>query len=316
LQLQFANGHQTSVGLLIGADGIFSVLLDLLDQDSPLRPFFEVSLRRPLNFQHLTIVNGIAPTRGHPLLHQRRFQTLDGTTRLFVMPFAKVRPAAAVAALPNASDFTHFPEDMTMWQMSFVSSLATARQFAQDTPALFAEITERCRHWHDPVPRLLAETPPSLCLAAPVYDRDPLPHHPGQGLTPPTTTPRPWVTFIGDAAHAMCPFKAQGANQALVDAMELAQALTGGGEAAPEQALARFEEQMIVRTGPKVVESRRCAVEFHQPANVSVDFFAGLRGLKTTKSIVETCRRQGIGANISSVEQLDSFISNIFRSQE
>ena len=56
------------------------------------------------------------------------------------------------------------------------------------------------------------------------------------------------VTLLGDAAHPMSPFKGQGANQALLDALLLARALKGselGGGAAPvRSALAAYEVEM------------------------------------------------------------------------
>ncbi|KAJ1631393.1 hypothetical protein T492DRAFT_839194 [Pavlovales sp. CCMP2436] len=91
----------------------------------------------------------------------------------------------------------------------------------------------------------------------------------------------------------MSPFKGQGANQALVDALELARALAGAGLAAPElathalapeaaearaagddgadtdpvaRALLAFERSMAARAGAKADGSRRAAQVLHSAA--------------------------------------------------
>ena len=79
---------------------------------------------------------------------------------------------------------------------------------------------------------------------------------PGQPAGEPKDLPPKWqrrVTLIGDAAHPMTPFKAQGANQALSDAVLLADSLVDsvrqhGPQAGMDAALPRFEEMMLGRS--------------------------------------------------------------------
>jgi 2-polyprenyl-6-methoxyphenol hydroxylase-like FAD-dependent oxidoreductase len=81
--------------------------------------------------------------------------------------------------------------------------------FADD----LAEVRRRVGDWHDPIPALLAAT--NSVLRNDIYDLDPLP-----------TYVDGRVALLGDAAHAMTPFLAQGACQALEDATVLAATLT------------------------------------------------------------------------------------------
>jgi len=83
-------------------------------------------------------------------------------------------------------------------------------------PDDLAEVRRRVGRWHDPIPALLEATPADSVLRHDIYDLDPLPRF---------TMDR--VALLGDAAHAMTPFLAQGASQALEDAVVLAAELAG-----------------------------------------------------------------------------------------
>jgi salicylate hydroxylase len=72
-------------------------------------------------------------------------------------------------------------------------------------------------------------------------------------------------------ASAMSPFKGQGANQALVDAVSIARNLVSSEFAHPgrrplAEALRSYEKEMCVRAAAKVLKSRTAAVYLHSPA--------------------------------------------------
>jgi 2-polyprenyl-6-methoxyphenol hydroxylase-like FAD-dependent oxidoreductase len=80
-------------------------------------------------------------------------------------------------------------------------------------------------------------------LEFPMVDQDPLPWW-TQGR----------VTLLGDAAHPMVPRGSNGAGQAILDAVALADALVRGD---PAQALAAYETQRLQATTNVVLANRK-----------------------------------------------------------
>ncbi|MGC5321218.1 FAD-dependent oxidoreductase [Micromonospora arida] len=104
-------------------------------------------------------------------------------------------------------------------------------------PDELAAVRERFGDWHDPIPALLAATPPDVVLRNDIhYLAVPLPSY-----------VRGRVALLGDAAHAMTPNLGQGAGQAIEDAVVLGAVCAGGAEGLPA-ALAAYDAQRRPRT--------------------------------------------------------------------
>ena len=79
------------------------------------------------------------------------------------------------------------------------------------------------------------------------------------------------ITLIGDAAHPMSPFKGQGANQALLDALALARSIAKGcrplsnwrDAGIRKSVLTEFELEMLERSAVKVKDSEEAAKFLH-----------------------------------------------------
>lgn len=113
-----------------------------------------------------------------------------------------------------------------------------------------AELRAAFAGWPAPVPALLAAV--ETCWRWALHDRPPR---------------RRWsrgrATLLGDAAHPMLPFLAQGAAMAVEDAWVLAEALAGGPD--PEPALRAYERARRPRTAQVQQWSRANAVLYHLP---------------------------------------------------
>ena len=237
VDLSFQVGCDASIkkvqaDIVVGADGIRSSVRKQLigDADSPLR------------YLGCIVILGICPLEklGESALLDAEtvFQTANGNERIYMMPYS-----------PTS----------VMWQLSFPLPEEEAKELNRlGAQALKEEALRRCPSWHDPIPQILAETPVSLISGYPAYDRE--------LLTSELLPAESRMTLIGDAAHPMSPFKGQGANQALLDALSLARIIyktDTSAEGSATKTLRAFEAEMLPRSAVKVKASADAARFLH-----------------------------------------------------
>ena len=241
VELSFqVNGEMKSAkaDLVVGADGIRSALRSLVigEDITPLRYLGYMVI---LGICSLEALKGVESS----LLDSATvFQTVNGHERIYVMPYLL---------------------DSVMWQLSFPMPEEEAKALsAQGAQALKEEACHRAQ-WHKPIPQILSATLPAQISGYPVYDRE--------LLKPELLKKAGSVTLIGDAAHPMSPFKGQGANQALLDALLLARNISVActplskwkETGLREIVLTEFEEEMLARSASKVKDSAEAVEILH-----------------------------------------------------
>lgn len=117
-------------------------------------------------------------------------------------------------------------------------------------PANVSEVVETFAGWHDDILALMKATPPDNCYKWGLFDREPI-----------AEWTRGRVTLLGDAAHPMLPFMAQGSAMAMEDAVVLGRALSATDSA--EEGLSVYENIRRERTTWIVQQSRK-ATDLYQ----------------------------------------------------
>ena len=224
--------------LIVGADGIRSAVRKIVIGDE----------KTPLRYLGCIVILGICPLSAIDVIDRTLldsatvFQTANGSERIYVMPF---------------------DSDTVMWQLSFPMSELEAKELSAKGQQSLKEEAQKRTKWHAPIPQILDATIESQISGYPVYDREIL----RQELLEKCEK----VTLIGDAAHPMSPFKGQGANQALLDALALARGIAKGCKPLSnwreigirQRVLSPFESEMVERSAVKVKDSADAAQFLH-----------------------------------------------------
>lgn len=85
------------------------------------------------------------------------------------------------------------------------------------------------------------------------------------------------LTLIGDAAHVMPPFAGEGANMAMLDALELSEYLTSNNYSTLQDAISGYEHHMRKRAAISTQESLENGERMHSEKSLAtmLDFFNG-----------------------------------------
>ncbi|PJE96231.1 salicylate 1-monooxygenase [Streptomyces carminius] len=216
-RLHLSGGTTVTAELVVGADGIRSVVREQIAADRP-------------RYSGQTIYRGLVPAHRVPLLAEDpRVRLWLGPDRHCVCYPVSSGRQVSFGATVSASDWRE-----ESW---------TARGDGTELAAAYAA-------WHPDVTRLIgaADTVSRWAL----HDRESLDR---------LSAGR--VAVIGDAAHPMLPFQAQGANQAIEDAVVLAACLADAGPDDLGAALRRYERIRLPRTTRIQQRSRANAAVFH-----------------------------------------------------
>lgn len=251
----------TQAHVVVGADGIRSTLRSLVigKQHTPLR------------YLNCMVILGICPLASlahlkSPLLDNATvFQTANGTERIYVMPYNN---------------------KAVMWQLSFPINEEQAKILSAKGPEHLKNEASKITTWHDPIPQIIEHTQTAQITGYPVYDRALL----EAGLLEKGNQ----ITLIGDAAHPMSPFKGQGANQALLDAIALGRALQKAHKTnnnwrdvgIRKSVLTAFEKDMLQRSAIKVMDSAAAAQFLHSELVLHKSDAPRGRSLKNTPTFL------------------------------
>ena len=215
---RFAGGVEIEADIVVGADGIRSIVREKLFGEQPARFTQQTAWRCMVPIE-------CVPTRVGP----------GGTVQISRDDYAGwLGPTGHVICYPIRGGALynifagHVSEDWAeeSWTVpSTVEALLDAYRGWNDALLGMLGQVERCFHWG-------------------IYDRDPLPHWTSGA-----------ITLLGDAAHPMMPTLAQGAAITLEDAFALARNLAQHDD--PRTALSAYEAERRPRAGKVQLQARQ-----------------------------------------------------------
>jgi 2-polyprenyl-6-methoxyphenol hydroxylase-like FAD-dependent oxidoreductase len=237
--ITFANGRSVRADVLIGADGAWSKVRPLLTDVEPVYTGLSFAEAR------LTEVSSRFPQQAE----------IVGTGTMFALADRK-------GILAHSE-----PGDVLCSYAAFEAPAEWSADVSSKARGLLGDVLARFNDWDRSLVDLIAGSEAPL-VARPLFAL-PVGHR---------WRRRAGITLIGDAAHLMSPFAGEGANLAMRDGADLAQAIIGHRDDI-EAALACYEAAMFPRSESAAQESASgLALCFNaQAPRPLVDFFLGMR---------------------------------------
>ncbi|MDX1369763.1 FAD-dependent monooxygenase [Pseudomonas sp.] len=173
-----------------------------------------------------------------------------------VVAYRAVVPVERVSHVPNIQAFTKWwgpnPESqivtfpLNQGRDIFIFATTAQNSWHEESWTGAGDVEELRSHYTDfhPDARALLDACDEVLKTA-LYERDPLPFWSKGG-----------ITLLGDACHPMMPFMAQGAGQAIEDAVVLARHLQGATRASLLSALLGYQDSRLARTSEIQIGSR------------------------------------------------------------
>jgi salicylate hydroxylase len=228
VELQFSNGKTATADILIGCDGIHSVVRDKLFEPEP--PYFT----------HQVAYRSLVP-----------WDQLAADVRV---DLASIDDSAVMTVGPD-----HWINLYPARRNEMVNCVAMVKTSVWEEEgwsnrADIAEILTEFAEFHDEVQAVLRAIPPSTSYKWGMFVRKSL-----------SRWSAGRVSLLGDAAHGMLNFLGQGAAMAIEDGMVLARCIKDSGDHL--EAFARYEQARVARTHLVQVESdaRGPRLQTHTP---------------------------------------------------
>jgi salicylate hydroxylase len=257
IKINFMDGSREKVDLLIGADGINSIVKKRVLPDAKLK------------YLGVLIVLGITPIRASK---DMTLQMVGDGMRLYSMPF---------------------DHENIMWQISFEMGEEDAKELSKNPSLLKEEILRRCNSWAQPIHQIIKDTKVELIMGCAAYDS----YEAEEWQIPSNENNK--IIMLGDSIHPMCPFKGQGANQAILDAQSLSKCLTSFPL---KEAITTFYSEMKSRCCKKMLVSRQKIDMLHQEDNFSSSF---LQFSRAKPEFIAYLKRKNIGIwDLENIEQI------------
>lgn len=215
---RFDNGEQFEADVIVGADGVHSVVRVALFGDEAPRFTGHICWRAAI--------------------------ALDERSDF-------ISPVSAVWLGPNGHVVTYTISGGRILNIVAVSEAADWQEASWHLPSNRDELLRTFSGWHPDLLRILSCAHNVLKWG--LFDRDPMQRW-SQGH----------ITLLGDAAHPMLPFLAQGAAMAIEDGYVLASVLAANAGDIPE-ALRSYEDERLPRTSRVQLSARERGKIYHLP---------------------------------------------------